>query len=125
MDWLKLNNEANSILRVVPQFPFVFGTFDPTKLPEPKLKLPQRRGQVEKLQKKCPEKISSVDKEQGMDETVNILLEVLQKEFVRNGSKPINYYTYVVDSDSFVSTVENMFYCSFLISNGSAEMNIG
>lgn len=118
-------DDANNIIMQVPKYAFVFGAFDPTQLPVPKLKVQHRREQPEKLQKKRLENIASVDKEQSIDETVNFLLKVLQQEFSKNRNQPINYYNYVIDTDSFASTVENMFYCSFLIRNGTAAMDIG
>lgn len=118
-------NDANNIISQIPKFAFVVGAFDPTQLPIPKQKVHNRKEQPEKLQKKRLENIASVDKEQSIEETVNFLLKVLQQEFAKNANQPINYYNYVIDTNSFASTVENMFYCSFLIRNGTAAMDIG
>lgn len=116
---------ANGIISQIPIYSFVFGAFDPTQLPVPKIKVQHKREQQEKLQKKCLENVPTVNKEQGIDETVNFLLKVLKQEFANNANQPINYYSFVVDADSFANTVENMFHCSFLMRNGTAAMDIG
>lgn len=125
-DWFKLLEDARHIVLEIPQYAFTYGTFDITKVPEPKVKKQKTRDAPEQLVKKRLENIVSVEKEEaGINEIVAFLQKVLQSEYIKNNRQPINYYKYVIDTSSFATTVENMFYCSFLIRNGTAAMAVG
>lgn len=50
--------------------------------------------------------------------------EVLMQKYIENGEQPIKYYDYIIDTDDFANTVENMFYFSFLIRDGRAEVDL-
>lgn len=126
---LKLMTDARKLIGQVPRYGFLHGAFDPNVLPEPKQRKERKQRTQEpkeKLQKKTLEKIVKVRKEElSVDEIVNHQRKVLDEEFSNTGHKPISYYKFVVDTESFSATVENMFYFSFLIQNGSAAMYIG
>lgn len=112
-----------------PRYGFLYGSFDPTTLPEPKQRKERKtrtQETKEKLKKKTPENVTNAkDDGQNADEIVSHQKKVLEEEFVNNGYRPINYYQFVIDTDSFSATVENMFYFSFLIANGTAALYIG
>lgn len=128
-DILKLIKDARKIVRQVPHYGFLYGAYDPSTLPDAKQRKERKRGTLEvkeKLQKKTLEKIVRVSKEElSVDEIVNHQKKVLEEEFIHNNYQPISYYRFVVDTDSFSATVENMFYFSFLIQNGSAALLLG
>lgn len=121
--------DAHKIVWKPPHYGALYGGYDPSVLPEPKQRKERnsrKQDAKEKLQKKTLENIAKVAKEElSVDEIVSHQKRVLEEEFVNNGRQPINYYRFVTDTDSFSATVENMFYFSFLIQNGSAALNIG
>lgn len=121
--------DARNIVRQVPRYGCLYGAFDPSVLPEPKQKPERKRRNFDpkaKLEKKKLENVAKVQSgELTIDEIIGCQQKVLQEEFVNNRYQPVNYYKYVVDTDSFSETVQNMFYFSFLVRNGFAAMNIG
>lgn len=127
-DLLKLLKEARKIVVKPPRYSFLYGAFDPTTLPEPKQRKERktRTQEVkEKQQKKTPESIANAKKdEQSVDEIVNQQRKALEEEYANNEYRPINYYRFIIDTNSFSATVENMFYFSFLIRNGAAALYI-
>lgn len=60
----------------------------------------------------------------GIEEIVKFQYDVLMEKFMENRQKPINYYDYIIDTDDFANTIENMFYFSFLIRDGRAEVDL-
>lgn len=128
-NFLKLVKDARRIVKKPPNYGSLYGAFDPATLPEPKQrKERQTRTQEvkEKLQKKTPENLVNARKEeQSVDEIVTHQRSVLEEEYKNNNHQPINYYKFVIDTQSFSATIENMFYFSFLIANGVAALHIG
>lgn len=118
--------DARNIIPQVPDYNYVYGTYDLNKVPEPKPKKERAKVVKEKLQKKEPERITNLEKEEkGIEEIVNVLYNVLNEKYIENGEEPVNYYDYVIDTDSFANTVENMFYFAFLIRDGKARLDLG
>lgn len=104
----------------------MYGTFDPTKIPERKQKKERKRETQEKVEKKQLQRVENAEKdEEGVDDTVKLLNRVLANEYENNNSEPIKYFDFVIDSENFALTIENMFYCSFLIRDGKAKLDIG
>lgn len=117
---------AQKIIPETPEYISIYGSYDLNNLPKPKPKKQRQKTQREVFQRKEPEKVTSLDKEeQGIEEIVTVLFNVLSECYKRNGNQPIKYYDYVIDTESFSNTVENMFYCSFLIRDGRAQMDLG
>lgn len=126
LDYSVLLPEARKVIPEVVQYNYIYGTYDLNNLPQPKQKVERKKMVVEKLTKKAPEKVVNVDNEEDSIEKITKKLdEVLKEASAKNGGRPINYYDYVVDTSSFAATIENMFFCSFLIRNGKARINLG
>jgi len=53
--------------------------------------------------------------EQKTDRLVNSTRDILQNIYKQGGKKPVGYFDFVIDPDSFGNTVENMFHVSFLV----------
>ncbi|KAI4458779.1 hypothetical protein MML48_7g00006978 [Holotrichia oblita] len=110
MDFIKLLNDARCVIPNVIEYNFLYGTYDFTTVPQPK-------------QKKEPVAANAKNDDENNDSVV-FLNKVLQNEYVKNNNNPLKYYDFVIDSKSYSATVENMFYCSFLIRDGKAELQI-
>nr|XP_023012935.1 non-structural maintenance of chromosomes element 4 homolog A-like isoform X1 [Leptinotarsa decemlineata] len=124
-DLLNLLEDARSIIPDIPKYRYVYGAYDLNNLPQPKPKKERQKVVKEKLQRKEPEKVTSVDKdEEGIEEIVKVLHDVLKEKYVQNNEEPIKYYDYIIDTDDFASTVENMFYFAFLIRDGRASIDL-
>lgn len=125
-NWSLLLKEALTLINDVPQFPFLYGAFDPAHTPEPKQRKQRVREPQEKHTKKQLERVQIVSKEEeGIEDTVNFLERVLKQEYESNGKNPISYMRFIVDSDDFSATVENNFYSAFLIRDGKAKLSFG
>ncbi|CAH0552909.1 unnamed protein product [Brassicogethes aeneus] len=125
LDILKLLKYARDVIPEVPKINNVFGTYEFNKAPVVKQKKERVKVQKEPLVRKQPEKLTNVDREEkNIEQIVNLLYNVLKEEFINNKQEPIKYYDYVIDTQSFSDTVENMFYCSFLIRNGKAQLDL-
>lgn len=124
-DLLKLLDSARKIIPKVPHYTYVYGTYDLDKLPEPKPRKERLKTVKEKVQKKEPEKVTNLNKEEeAIEDIVKVLFEVLSLKYHDNNEQPIRYYDYIIDTDDFANTVENMFYFSFLVRDGRASIDL-
>nr|CAH7754355.1 unnamed protein product [Callosobruchus chinensis] len=127
-DILKLLDDARTVIPRIPAYDFVYGSYNIEQIPQPKPKkqreiIPKRNKQAP--QKKEPERIQNVDKEEeGIEEIVKLLYDVLSTKCSQNNGQPIKYYDYIIDTDSFAATLENMFYFAFLIRDGKAHIDL-
>ncbi|KAL3278743.1 hypothetical protein HHI36_016271 [Cryptolaemus montrouzieri] len=121
---LKLLNESRVVIPEISPYENVYGSYELNKI-QPVPKKPVKTVIKEKFTKKVLEKVATVDKsEEGIDEIVKGLYAVLMEEYTKNNEQPINYYDYVINTEDFTSTIENMFYCSFLIRDGKARIDL-
>lgn len=63
-DLLKLLDNARSVIPQVPAYVYVYGTYDLNAQPQPKQKKERQKVVREKLQKKEPEKVTTVNKDE-------------------------------------------------------------
>jgi len=115
---LFLGEKLSNNFKRTPTFTFVLGAIDTeagenkqTKAREPKEK---RNNRV-----MAPTKTAIVEKsqanEQKTDRLVNSTRKILENVYKQKGKKPVSYFEFVIDPDSFGNTVENMFHVSFLV----------
>ncbi|XP_030761909.1 EP300-interacting inhibitor of differentiation 3-like [Sitophilus oryzae] len=124
-DILKLLDHAREIIPNVPKYNSIYGSYNLDNLPERKEKVKKQRAPKERLEKKEPEKIVNLDKEEeGIEEIVKFLFEVLVEAYSKNNESPVNYYDYIIDTDSYSKTIENMFYFAFLVRDGKAHFDL-
>ncbi|XP_066152635.1 non-structural maintenance of chromosomes element 4 homolog A-like [Euwallacea fornicatus] len=120
-----LLNKARKVIPKVPEYRYVYGTYDINNLPIPKQKKERQKIVKEKLIKKEPEKVTNLDQnEESIEQTVKMLYEILEDAYTRNQRRSINYYDYIIDTTSYSSTIENMFHFSFLIRDGRAQLEL-
>jgi hypothetical protein len=72
------------------------------------------------FQVKCTEK-----QEDGIEETVHYIMNVVTAAYRQNKNKPICYIKLVMNLDSFEATVENIFHVSFLVKDGYVNISCG
>ncbi|XP_063911718.1 non-structural maintenance of chromosomes element 4 homolog A-like [Zophobas morio] len=124
-DLLKLLPDVNHLIPQAPEYNFVYGTYDLYNLPQPKQKKERQKQQKDKFERKVPEKVTNLQsEEQGIEEIIKVLYDVLTECYERNNEESIKYYDYVIDTDSFTNTVDNIFHCAFLIREGRAHLDL-
>ncbi|CAG9859011.1 unnamed protein product, partial [Phyllotreta striolata] len=126
-DLLNLMDITRSTIPALSYYTYIYGSYDLDNLPQPKVRKERvkQQSQKEKLQKKEPEKVTNRTKEEeSIEDIVNVLFKVLNKEFIKNKEEPIKYYDYIIDTDDFSNTVENMFYFAFLVRDGKASIDL-
>lgn len=128
MDFIKLLNDARQIIPNVIEYNFLYGTYDFNKVPEPK----QRKERIKASQQGAVQKkeliavaASAGNGDEENNDSVMFLYKVLQNEYQKNNNNPLKYYEFVIDSESYTATVENIFYCSFLVRDGKADLQLG
>merc|ERR1740129_2325632 len=62
--------------------------------------------------------------EQKTDRLVQSTRKILEERYRLGGKKPVDYFGFVIDPDSFGNTVENMFHVSFLIKQRVVQLSV-
>jgi len=73
-------------------------------------------------------KTSIIEKSEASEQKTYSLVkstkEILSDAYKANGKKPVNYFQFVIDPDSFGNTVENMFHVSFAVKDRSVRLSV-
>jgi len=83
---------------------------------------------IKSRDKQVATKTSSVSKHQTNEALTDNYVKITRKAFFdaykQNKSKPLCYFSFVIDPDYFASTVENMFHVSFLVKQRVLKLSI-
>ncbi|CAG9837777.1 unnamed protein product [Diabrotica balteata] len=124
-DLLKLLEDARHIIPQVPEYSYTYGAYDLDTQPQPKPRKERAKVVKEQVQKKEPERVTNLNKEEeAIEDIVKVFFQVLNIKYVENNEEPIPYYDYIIDTDDFANTVENIFYFSFLVRDGKASIDL-
>ncbi|KRT80220.1 hypothetical protein AMK59_8065, partial [Oryctes borbonicus] len=124
LDFVKLLDDAREIIPNVIECSFLYGTYDFTKLREPKEKKEKVKQTQVQANKKELIAVRNIAKDGENDDSVVFLHKILQTEYTKNNNNPLKYYDFVIDTNSYPATIENMFHLSFLIRDGKAKLEI-
>ncbi|XP_060527391.1 non-structural maintenance of chromosomes element 4 homolog A-like [Cylas formicarius] len=122
---LKLLDESRKTIPNLPEYKTAYGSYDLNASPPvPKQRKENSRVIKEKLQKKEPEKINNLNKEESIEKIVKVLFDVLAEAYIANQEVPISYYDYIIDTSSYPNTIENIFYFAFLVRDGKVKLDL-
>ncbi|XP_066919790.1 non-structural maintenance of chromosomes element 4 homolog A-like [Clytia hemisphaerica] len=111
--WKTLGRKAVSLFKKAPAFEFLLG---PLVIEvQVKEKVVRQRKKDENVATKKLEQIVSVEKqEEATTKEVDRIYKILKKK-TKDGSRPICFFNFAVNPESFGQTVENIFHIAFLI----------
>ena len=124
---LGLGEKFSKHFKRTPAFTFILGAID-TEVGEEKTRR-QREKKVVKSRTVAPTKTAIIERSQAADgqktaKLVESTMQFLEREFKQNGKKPVNYFKFLIDPESFGNTVENMFHVSFLVKQRRVELSV-
>lgn len=126
-NWVQLGQATKTLFARGPSLHYINGALAETKV--------EKKGQAVK-QKRVVQKdhIVQVTKSTELRETeksdnlteamVQAAFGSLVTHFKANGKRPINYFEFVIDPESFGATVENVFHTSFLVKENRVRFSI-
>ncbi len=124
--FLGLGEKFSCKFKRTPVFTFILGAVD-TEAAEDKTRK-QRERKVGRQRNLVPTKTAIVERSQADGQRTSKLVEATKKmlieEYKQQGRKPVNYFKFVIDPESFGNTVENMFHISFLVKQRAVHMNV-
>ena len=124
--FLVLAKRFNAKFARVPTFKFIQGAIDTevgeVKKRKPREKRPER--QLAVATKTAIVSRSQADGQQRTSKLVESTGKILERQYSQNNKRPVDYFKFVIDPDSFGSTVENMFHVSFLVKQRLVELGV-
>ncbi|ELT98574.1 hypothetical protein CAPTEDRAFT_226351 [Capitella teleta] len=120
--WTKLGEEVSPCFRGAPPLSPLYGSFvrgEPVK----KAVVERRKKANEKEITRGPtnaeelRNFAELAEEETTSREVTKILNILKREY-RASNSPLCYFEFVVNPESFSQTIENIFYCSFLVRDG-------
>ena len=125
---LGLGEKFRNNFKRAPVFTFVLGAID-TEAGEEKTRRQRERKVGRERTQAAPTKTAIVERSQAADgqrtaKLVDSTMKILEKEYKNNRKKPVNYFKFVIDPESFGRTVENMFHVSFLVKQRKVELSV-
>jgi len=124
-----LGKQFKSLFRRSPPLTYLYGALD-TSTPPPvvaKERRVQAGGQtaVRDLVETISSQVREVERSEDLtEELVTKVFKSLVVKYKRAKRRPIDYFTFVLDPDSFGTSIENMFHVSFLVKEGKAAIMV-
>jgi len=116
--WTKLGRDLCKIYRTTPDFDFMYGPLDLEKKVRQRKKAETTKDDEPIGKTVEAEKLSTTATQES--ETTSTRVQVL-RSYV-NRKKKLDFLDTVVDQDSYASTIENVFYLSFLLKDGHVAL---
>lgn len=108
-----------------PSYMYMLGTFQVGEVAVTQKKARKQKEKQEEGSTKQPENVKRLEKqEDGVEETVHYIMNVVTAAYRQNKNKPINYFKLVINPDSFGATIENIFHVSFLVKDGYVDLSL-
>jgi len=120
--WKQLGKKAISLFRKTPSFEFLLGPLViEVQVKEKNARTPRKKDE-EGVTKKL-EQIESVEKqEEATTKEVDRIYKILKKK-TKDGQRPICFFKFTINPESFGQTVENIFHVAFLIKDGRVSVD--
>lgn len=118
-DWTKLGKIAARHSRRAPVPEHLFGPLQVT----PRHRKVTRSSRLDTdAAQVAPEQLDATEMSQSENETSRLVLDIMQRLETCSGEEGVNLFQFALNPESFGDTVENLFYISFLIRDGTAAI---
>ncbi|RUS73695.1 hypothetical protein EGW08_018542, partial [Elysia chlorotica] len=124
-DWVKLGLGITPFFQSTPVLNFMCGAFERDVPPKKKKPVKEKEKESESSKVTKPMQLSSFQEtERGELTTAQVehLLKTLWRFYEANRKQPICFFEFVTNPNSYGQTVENIFYASFLVRDGHANV---
>lgn len=125
--WLKLGDIAFHAFNMMPKVNFIHGTFlENTETMSHSRCIREKDSKSEDSSAKVVT-VSASPRRGSTDKTyaeIQRIKKILCGIYQRNGGRPVCYFRFTVDPDSFSRTIENMFHLSFLIKECEVHLSM-
>ena len=122
--FVKFGESVSGIFSRSPALTYLYGAV-PSQPAEREKEKPARRGKTRvnlaslretaTLDINQNSKNNNPGQRDGTEELVTQAYRCLVRHFKKNGRKPLDYFQFIIDQESFSKTIENMFHVSFLV----------
>ncbi|NWR45501.1 NSE4A protein, partial [Regulus satrapa] len=124
--WQKVGEEALKYFRRAPTFHYMMGSFK-SEPPVPKQRIErQKKASRGKAVRAMPAQLKKMEEshQEATEREVERILRILLTHSENDPDKPISFFDFVIDPNSFARTVENIFHVSFIIRDGLARIKL-
>lgn len=107
-------------------FSSIYGGLTHRPEPPPKVRK-QKEANSQKAVKKHLIKVVDLENENDKksEDILRFYMKALNDEYKKNDNMPVDYYKFVIDTEDFGLTVENIFYTSFILNDGKIKLTLG